>query len=357
MRFKLKNPPPEIKSLEEFSKSIFESITSGIVIVDSDGKIIRVNESFAELLDYPREELINGDVDIFFPASYGEESIFKKTLKNKREYNRLELNIEKKDGKTMILGMSTSLLKDKKGNVKGAIGIVRDLTDSKELEERMKRSERLASLGEMAASLAHEIRNPLSGMKLGIDSLKKSIGGNKDASEILNIVEGELKRLNRFVIDMTSYSKRPKPVLSPCDIREIIERNITLLKKDFESLKIKVKKNYPEKLGKISLDDDQIGEVFLNLFLNAKDAMPDGGILSINLQSLSKNLVAEVEDTGTGIPPGKLKKVFDPFFSTKKGGTGLGLSIIYRIICDHKGTIGVESKEGKGTKFTIVLPK
>lgn len=222
-------------------------------------------------------------------------------------------------------------------------------------EEKIAHVDKLVSLGELSASLAHEIKNPLAGIGATIQVLRSNLAEDSSKVEILDEVINQIDRLNKSVDNLLSFvrSNPIQPVLS--DINEILERAFFLVKKQIEMQNIKVDKTYRD-IQKIYVDEEQILQVFLNILLNAIQAMPAGGFLLIKSEKVNSEIIVNIKDSGIGIPENVRDKIFEPFFTTKSKGTGLGLSISKRIIELHNGKIQFESVDGKGTSFTIILP-
>jgi two-component system sensor histidine kinase HydH len=224
-------------------------------------------------------------------------------------------------------------------------------------EAQLIRSEKLAALGQLAAGIAHEIRNPLTSINILIHSLREGLSSENSHGEDLKVIEEEIDRINVIVDQFLRFAKPASPLLEKAEIPPIFEETLQLLKPQIERRRISVQKEF-RSLPPIIIDREQMKQVVLNLLLNAIQAMPEGGQLGLSGQVPEDNqgVQLSIEDTGIGIPSEDMDKLFDPFFSTKEGGIGLGLSIAHRIIDQHHGKIEVESKPGKGTLFTIWLP-
>jgi signal transduction histidine kinase len=230
------------------------------------------------------------------------------------------------------------------------------IDELKEYQKQLIFSERMRSLGELAAGLAHEIKNPLSSIKSSVEVIEGTVNKDSPVREFLGILSKETSRLNKVVTTFLSFAKPANPELLPCKIEEIIEPVMKLigteLKKNNVSVTKEIEKNLPEICG----DAQQLQQVFLNLSLNAIQSMPEGGKLSVKIKKIEKYIKIDFQDTGTGISKENMEKLFIPFFSTKKEGNGLGLAISYRIIENHRGEIAVESKLNNGSCFSIKLP-
>lgn len=246
-------------------------------------------------------------------------------------------------------------IKELSEKMEGRIRKVQDELKKREME--LFRSEKLAVLGQLAAGLAHEIRNPLTSINILIQSLIDRLPGNGELREDLNVIEEEIKRLNNIINQFLNFAKPSEPFLKKTDIILILEEIIQLLKLQIEKQNIKIEKDFAT-IPFILIDKEQIMQAFLNLILNAIQAMPDGGLLKLKVK-LSEDghfIKILISDSGIGISQKNIERLFDPFFTTKEDGIGLGLSIVHRIIDQHRGKIEVESILGEGSLFKIFLP-
>jgi len=229
--------------------------------------------------------------------------------------------------------------------------------DLRKTEAQLIRSEKLAALGQLAAGIAHEIRNPLTSINILIHSLRDKPSDEERHQEDLRVIEEEIHRINEIVDQFLRFAKPAPPLLQEADVLSLFEETLLLLKPQIEKQRIFVEKEFPA-LPPTVLDREQMKQVILNLLLNALQAMPGGGRLRLSAQVLEDNrwIQLSIQDTGVGIPPEDMNKLFDPFFSTKEGGVGLGLSIAHRILDQHRGKIQAQSTPGRGTLFTLWLP-
>jgi signal transduction histidine kinase len=235
--------------------------------------------------------------------------------------------------------------------------IQKTTADLRKTEAQLIRSEKLAALGQLAAGIAHEIRNPLTSINILIHSLTENLPTQDSRWEDLKVIEEEILRMNEIVDQFLRFARPASPLFEKADLIPIFEETLQLLRPQIEKGKISVKKEF-EPLPLITVDREQIKQVILNLLINGIQAMPAGGELGITGRFSKDGYWVElsIQDSGLGIPPEDMDKLFDPFFSTKEGGMGLGLSIAHRIIDQHHGKIEVESSPGKGTLFSISLP-
>ena len=223
-------------------------------------------------------------------------------------------------------------------------------------EEQLRRADRLSALGELSAGMAHEIRNPLGSIKGAVEILKDDYTPDDAKYEFIGILLKETDRLNRIVQEFLGFSRPKQPEFRQADLNEAIESVLTLTTQEARKVGVKFDKKLDPSIGKRSIDAGMLKQAFLNLVLNAIQAMPNGGVLTVESRLRSDAIEVKIEDTGVGIPEENRKKLFSPFFTTKKNGTGLGLAITYRIIENHRGRIDVASEQGKGTTFTVKLP-
>lgn len=375
----LQEASSDLSELQVFNKNILQSMSSGLLTTNLLGKITSYNRAAEEITGYKFEEAYGADLHQILPGVYQEEIFDIMGRTNHLPY-RFQKMVKSKKGVNMFLGMTASTLQDNENQITGLTMIFQDLTELKEMEEQVKRSERLAALGELAAGIAHEIRNPLASIKGSVQMLRTSLKLEEDDQKLMDIVIRESTRLNNIITDFLVYA-RPTPLtLNKCNImEEIIYPTITLLKNSQEySDLIQVDIIPPPEPLWVICDRQQMRQVLWNLCLNAVQAMPRGGTLSITTKKIegSQNIkeaisprkfansqinkgywcTITVQDTGYGIKSEDLKKIFDPFFTTKESGTGLGLAVVHSIIESHQGIIKVKSKINEGTTFEVNLP-
>lgn len=358
--------------LQRLNDNILRSIDSGVMTVDLDGKIVSFNEAAKKITGFQHEDVFGKQVVTIFPI----EEIIASSDEESGRFRRCVRQFLHKDGSERYLGFSRSTLYDEDGTNSGYIIIFQDLTEIRRLEIAKKRAQRMAILGELSARMAHEIRNPLTSMRGSIEIISKEQSQTSSNRKLMEIILRESDRLNRLITDFLQYARPHKKINKEFSIINILQETIILVEnnpKKHEGITIAV--DFPQ--GELFIIGDifQIKQVFLNLFINALDAMPEGGTLSISIQrqirnfdrvdisaEFSENAQLEdyfcisVRDTGYGIKEEFLEQIFTPFFSTKDGGTGLGLAIAYRIIEEHNGTIAYRTKSGVGTEFFIYLP-
>ncbi len=347
----------KIDNLNKYVNSVIKGFPSGIITIDKWGNITLINKKAQEVFGFSENDAKRITIKELFQRKQATVNPFLSTLKENKPLTRIETTIVERNGKKIPIGFSTSLLRDEQGTVIGAIGIMKELTKIKEEEEGLRREDRLVALGEMAAGMAHEIRNPLAGIRTGVEYLGRFL--DDDKKNAVTMIVREIKRLNRIVTDMTSYANRPPIKLDKTTLTEIIDISLGFLKNEVEEKNIEVIKGYDPRVPKVLIDSDQIREVFDNVLMNALQATEKNGkiIITTGTDETGEKVEVRITDNGCGISEEDRERIFNPFFTTKKGGTGLGLSICYRIVSEHNGYIVISSKKGKGTTVKIVLPK
>jgi len=373
MVVRLKTSMDEIIDLKNFNEDILRNVTSGIITVDRTGQITSLNPSAERILDY-HFMLQGGCSEPRTPPCLRETLLdLEDTLKNGRNVQNKELAIVRTNEEPAFVEINTSLLSSKTGKVFGAIADIRDITQRKRMEEVMLRVEKLASLGELSAGMAHEIRNPLAGMKTSVQVLARRVT-QPEYRELLKGIESEINRLDRIVGDLLRFSRPAAPVFESLDIGRVLEQLLELMSEKIKIHGIAVEKRFDPKTPDVFVDREQIRQVFLNLMLNSIKAMASSGLLTIEVapaterpedwgQShrmknmlLSRYVKVMFADTGHGISSEHLQKIFDPFFSTDPKGTGLGLSIVHKLIDENNGRIVIESVKDEGTRAILLLP-
>ena len=346
-----------LASLRELHERIVESIRSGVVTTDLQGRIYSFNAAAAEITGYHETDVRGQDASIFF----GELGAI---IADSLEINaapeaspRFEADCLTAEGLRLRLGFSVSPLFSEFGETTGTVIAFQDLTHIRALEETSRRQDRLAAIGRMAASIAHEIRNPLAAMRGSIQMLRADMEGDSSQTELMEIILRESDRLNRIISDFLNYARPRSIIQSQVDVGELLRRTFTLLRNSAEiDERHVIKEELPGQPVLLDADAEQLQQVFWNLARNALQSMRHGGELRATVQRNSNNrLRIAFSDTGRGMSPEQVEHLFEPFSSTT-GGTGLGLSIVYQIIRDHGGTINVRSRAGQGTTITIELP-
>ncbi len=353
---KLTEATQTLANLRALHERIVESIRSGVITTDLQGHIYIFNAAAEEITGYRAEDVRGQNVSIFVGEIEEHIRESMSAAEASRPSPRFEANCLTADGLRLRLGFSIFPLFAESGETTGLVITFQDLTQVRALEETSRRQDRLAAVGRVAASIAHEIRNPLAAMRGSIQVLRSEMDGNSQQAELMEIILRESDRLNRIITDYLTYARPRSRAHQSVDVRELLTETFTLLRHSPE-LKPEhaLEEDYPAEAVMTDADASQLKQVFWNIARNALQAMPGGGTLRSELKPAGGGrLRITFTDTGQGMSPEQVEHLFEPF-SSRTGGTGLGLSIVYQIIRDHGGTINVRSREGQGTTITIEL--
>jgi two-component system sensor histidine kinase PilS (NtrC family) len=346
-----------LAKLRALHERIVASIRSGLVTTDLDGRIFTFNVAAQEITRYQEESIRGQDASILFGDLKDHIAETLRALEKGQNSPRFETNCLTSEGMRLRLGYSISPLSSEAGETTGMVITFQDLTQVRSLEETSRRQDRLAAIGRMAASIAHEIRNPLAAMRGSIQMLRSEVDSDSSQAELMEIILRESDRLNRIITDFLNYARPRSLTQARVDVGDLLHQTFALMR---HSPEISANQSIVEELPGEPLfaeaDEGQLKQVFWNLARNALQAMPQGGTLRATLESNSNNrLRISFTDSGRGMSPDQVEHLFEPFSSTT-GGTGLGLSIVYQIIRDHGGTINVRSRVGQGTTIAVELP-
>jgi len=359
----------ELKEANEFFMNLIESSVDGIIAADMKGNIIIFNKGAETLTGYTAEEVI-GKIHItrIYPEGVAKE-IMRKLRSHEfggiGKYTPTQLNVVNKNGEEIPIQLSAALIYDGTGKELASVGIFTDLRhqlemekDLQEIEQALLQSEKLAAMGRLTSQIAHELNNPIYGIMNTLDLLKTEIPPESKRRRILELSLSETHRLAEMLRNMLSFSKPEEEERRPVNLNELLEGILLIIDKQMQEANVKVKTYFDEKIPEVMASTNQMRQVMLNMFKNAKEAMPKGGTLTVGTGRERDKVVIHIRDTGMGIPEESKNKIFEAFFTTKQKvkGVGLGLSVCYGIIKNHGGEIKVESEEGKGTHFTISLP-
>jgi two-component system NtrC family sensor kinase len=359
----------ELKEANDFLMNLIESSVDGIIVTDMKGDILIFNKGAENLLGYKSEEVV-GKMNI---RSIYQLGVAKEVMEKLRspdfggvgKLTSVPIFHRRKDGELIEGDLSASLIYDEKGNEIASVGIFKDLRERlkmerelREIQQALLQSEKLAAMGRLTSQIAHELNNPIYGIMNTLELLKTEIPPESKRRRILELSLSETQRLSEMLRNMLSFSKPEEEKRRPVKIDELIEGILLVMEKQMREANIKVETSFDEEIPEVMASTNQMRQVFLNIFKNAKEAMPNGGILSVRTAKEDQKVLIRIQDTGVGIPEEIRDKIFEAFFTTKQKvkGVGLGLSVCYGIIKDHGGEIRVESEEGKGTTFVISLP-
>jgi PAS domain S-box-containing protein len=349
----------EIKESEEKYKTLVEDINDGYFLCQ-DGEVLYTNNAFLNMHGYGRDEVTGTEFREFIYKEYMPhvDRALKESGRGKGIPDHIEFKRKHRDGQKLPTELKINLIEFR--GRPALIGIFSDISKRKEMERKVMDSRHLAAIGQLSASMAHEIRNPLSAIKTNIQMLSKTLNLEGFDKRRLEIASGEIRRLDRILEDILDFAAPVKLTRVDHDIREAIEKCIEILSEKIKDADIRIIRKMSSRIPSLSMNYEKIQQAILNLLLNAIDAMPSGGVLEIvtglSLRLGRKAVRVEIKDSGHGISSEHLGKIFDPFFSAKTKGTGLGLSNVKKIIEAHDGRIEVASRPRRGTRMILLLP-
>lgn len=339
--------------LKNLLQNVVDNIMSGIVVTDMNGSIILMNKSGGEILGISPLESQNEPLDSFFP----ELKVFRTTLFSD-DKNQCEVSISLPNNEKILLGFTSTYLHDDKDAKTGVITVFKDISDVKAMEKKLKERDRLATIGEIAGGIAHEIKNPIFAISSGIQVLKEELKLDKEQREIFDIIFKETLRVDKLIKQLLFYSRNQELQYSSFPVAQMISEVISLNKGLLKAKKIKLRQNIDKVRCYTRGDKDNLKQVLINILQNAIEVSRPGDVIEIccTCDKNKRVVKIEIKDKGPGIPVEYQDRVFDLFFSTKKGGAGMGLAISKKIIDQHEGLIYFRTKEDKGTTFVVELP-
>jgi two-component system, NtrC family, sensor histidine kinase HydH len=343
-----------LSRIQAFSDSLVENMPIGIIAVDGDNRIASYNQAAETILGYQTLEILGRKAEDVLPVPC--QAILE-TMKSQEAVVEKEIECPTRDGRTTPLEILGTPLRDDDGNLIAYVVLLRDLTEVNYLKREVARSQRLASLGRLAAGVAHEIRNPLSSIKGFATYFRERYRDNAQDAGTAEIMIQEVERLNRVISQLLEFARPLQVTLQDVSLPSIIRHTLKMIEGQAREHRIDIRTDLPEDMEPITADPDKLKQVFLNLYLNGMTAMENGGTLTVSAAREEHHTVrVDITDTGRGIPAEDLGRIFDPYFTTKPTGTGLGLAIVYKVVEAHGGEIRVTSAVGSGTTVSIYLP-
>jgi PAS domain S-box-containing protein len=350
----------EIVTLKERTDRIIAGMPNGVIVLDPKGLVQTLNPAAERIFGFQRQEVTGRIFLDVFSKFRNVMNIIDRIYDDPNAAPSYETFIFGAASKPVPVAFTWSVLSDENGQTQGIVVNVQDLTEIKRLEQQSRRNQRLASLGTMAAGITHEIRNPLGCIRGASQLLAREITGEKRLKDYLEVIVKEVDRLDRTVKQLLDFARPSKTEMVKTDIVAVIEEALRLLSANPVKTNYDIIKKLPPSALNIKADPSHLTQVFMNLLLNAIEAMPDGGTLTIAVrdeatlpEAVAQEVTIEITDTGCGMSPQVLEQLFTPFFTTREEGTGLGLALSHRIIQEHGGTIDVNSQEGQGTTFVL----
>jgi len=344
-----------------FTKKLFEkvieSLPLGAMVIDREGRVLMCNKVQEIFSGISRDSLLGKNLlQDPLPIDLKPWQEMAKDFLSSKSY---ELKVvDQRPEKNRILSITRSSLMDEKGSPTSFVFLSADITNEKRIEEQIIQSEKITALGQLATNLAHQIRNPLAIIGSATQYCMEKRGEENGLKRYFKIIYRNVQNANKIISELLDFAKPKLLEFKQNDVNQILIELYRLIKADFLKNRIRILRRFDRYLPKVLCDKESLKQVFFNLFMNSKEAMPKGGVISIITKYNSQDQTVEIiiKDTGKGIPKKHMPNIFNPYYTTKEKGTGLGLSIVHRIITDHHGQILSESKEGKGTKMTILLP-
>ena len=362
--------PSVHQQIKDLTADILTAIVDGVVVTDGSGRIIIWNRAAEEMTGIMASDAVGRDAAAVLAENPALVSQIEKTLATGRSYADYESSLTLKHAAPLPVALVTTVLMDQEVAPQGVILTIRDQAGVKDLKERMRRADRLAAIGQIAAGIAHEIKNPLVGIRGAAQLMRSELlpGAGPGLTEYLDVIVKEADRLNRVLEGILDFTRMKAHEFTAFNVHEVLDRAVLLNEELARRNGVVLAREYDPSLPDVAGNHDQLLQVFLNIVRNAIEAMPGGGKLTVvtrmsdqftSVQTDGKKhrlMMVKVNDTGQGIAPEDLQNIFAPFFTTKDRGVGLGLALSYQIVQEHLGTIRVESEQGTGTTFSVYLP-
>jgi PAS domain S-box-containing protein len=340
------------------SEMLDHCLDGGVIAIDERECIVAFAGQAEACTGLPENEMFGKPASVL-PSPLRE--LLQKTFATGKPHRNAQMLLRSDDGRRIQARVTTAVLRGPNGKPRGALALLHDLGPIRNLEQRLRRLDRLASLGTLSASVAHEVKNALVAVKTFVDLLRQK---NPDAP-LAEVVNREIGRIDSIVSQLLRFSGTTRPALEPLHLHEVLDRALGLMQHQFETNKIQITRSFEAAPDLLQGDAYQLEQALMNLFLNALEATGNEGKLNVTTQHVEPDAAANtsaplvcltIHDSGMGIPPEHLDRLFEPFFTTKSDGTGLGLPITRRIVQEHQGSIRVESRPGEGTKFVLQFP-
>jgi len=352
-----------LQGLRAYHDDLLSSLQDGVIILDPSGRVVSLNQAAEELTKFSGSQLAGRPIGEVFPAPLA--TLVARTVEVGRSHADFDVDLIRADGAHLSVSAVASLVSSPHGETRGVVLVLRDLSRVRDLEEQVRRTDRLAALGVLAAGVAHEVRNPLVGVRAAAQLMQKEPNFPASLSEFTGVIIRQVDRLNRIVDGLLDFAGQRPLRIQACNVHQIVDEALRLEDPRMQAGGVTAARRYDPGLPVVSGDPDRLLQVFLNLIRNGVEAMRGaGGELTVRTRfervapqcGGRPAAVVEIGDRGSGMSPEVQAQLFNPFFTTKDGGTGLGLPISLRIVEEHGGAIEVQSQAGEGTTFRVLLP-
>ena len=340
---------------QTYTGLVLDNVADAVLAVDADRRVTVWNNSAETLFERSESEVVGRAYEEIFPR---DQMYLSHTIEQRSPILYLEIEYRRADGSLMILGVSTSIIEKSNKEIDTVIAIARDLTEQKKIQEKLRRQEKLTATGILASGIAHEIRNPLNAINIIVQRFQHEFEpkeGPEEYHALATTVRSEVQRVNQIIKQFLEFAKPPKLDKRITDLSSVLHDSIRIVSSQAKMSSIVIEPSIGKNI-QATVDAERMKQVLLNLYQNALEAMPGGGVLRITLDRNERNVFIRIADTGTGIAAENFNKIFNLYFTTKPHGTGFGLSLVHQIIQEHDGTITFTSATGVGTTFTIELP-
>jgi PAS domain S-box-containing protein len=343
---------------KNFLQNVLESLTAGVITIDLEGKIKSINRSGCAILHIKPKQIIGAEYEKIFGKTLAGAYSLRSLFSGGKAYRNLEKDVRIDDGTVIPISVSSAPITDRASNTVGALEVFVDLTEVKRMQEEVARVKSLAALGEVAAVIAHEVRNPLSGIAGFAALLREELGDDHPHVDYVDKISAGVQKLNRSVTSLLEYARDLRHEPRAGDLNSLLKETIDFFRMDLHTRNsdAQVDLSLPVVPVVCEFDRENLGGALVNLLKNADEAMPDGGTIRVNLAANGSKVILSIADQGTSIPEEIREKIFAPFFTTRNGGTGLGLALVKKVVEAHRGMIEVDSRDGVGSTFTIILP-
>jgi two-component system, NtrC family, nitrogen regulation sensor histidine kinase GlnL len=354
--------------LETYYANVVDSVGDGVIVLDNTGAVTLLNPAAEALAGVSRRQAKGSLFSAIFKGEGPLIDMVAKTVATGMSVTDHENIVLKRNGKLTPVGASTSPMLSAAGERIGTIVLLRDLTNVRELEEAVRQADRLSSLGALAAGLAHEIKNPLGGIKGAAQLLEMEFPENEELREYIRVMLKEVQRVNLIVEELLALASPGRLKLSKVNLHRVLSDIVLLQRRATDGRDISIQQDFDPSIPPILADESLLTQLFLNLIRNAMEAVGDRGVVKVTSRVLAdysmtqkgerraRMIAIDVADNGSGIPAEVLEHLFTPFFTTKSTGTGLGLAICQKIVSEHRGMIRVDSEPSRGTVFTVMIP-